>query len=87
MTDEDAIDPPPNLLLLAHLRRIALDEILKSLPPDQSQPAASAAVQRLARYLDEGPVSIIARNASIEQFRAAIDQVIDEIQSQAARPI
>ena len=67
-------------VLRAHLRQVVITEILRTLRPHEAALAISAAVQRLAQYADEGPVQSIARVASEGQFRAAIDQVIEELQ-------
>jgi hypothetical protein len=67
--------------ILAHLRRVVVGEILKSLSADDAGHAVSAAVQRLGEYRDEGPVQSIDRLASDEQFRVLVDEVIDELRA------
>jgi hypothetical protein len=74
-----AEDDAANLLLLAHLRRIAIGGIVDALPPETVGPAISAAIQRLAQYGDEGAVQTIAHHATPEQFLAALDLVISEL--------
>jgi hypothetical protein len=61
----------------AHLRRVVIGEILRTLPPDEARRVVSVAVQRLAQYADEGPVQSIS--ASNFELRAAIDQLIEEL--------
>ena len=80
MDESDLTRLHAEAVLRAHLRQIVITEILKTLTPDEAARAISAAVQRLAQYADEGHVQSIARVASKDQFRAAIDQVIEELQ-------
>jgi len=79
MSDAKAGDLHTDAVLRAHLRQIVIHEVLASLTPTQAEGAISAAVQRLSQYLDEGPVSSIAKVATQDQFRAMIDQITEEL--------
>ena len=48
--------------------------------PHEAERAVSAAVQRMAQYLEEGPVQSIAQAVPQNKFQAMIDQAIDELQ-------
>ena len=81
MADRDPSELHNEAVLLAHLRRMVIAEILQSLPRDQAERAVSLAVQRLVQYLDEGPIPTIAKAASAEKFQETVDRVIEELQS------
>lgn len=81
MNDEELSYGVARAIVSAHLRRVVVGEILKSLSADDAGRAVSAAVQRLVEYRDEGPVQSINRLASDEQFRALVDEVIEELRA------
>ena len=84
MSERDPPDLYAESVVRAHLRRIAIDEILRSLAPDAAEQAVSLAVQRLVQYLDEGPVPSIGLLASHDQLQTTVDAVIEELRQSLA---
>jgi hypothetical protein len=74
------------VLMLANTRRIAIGEILDALAPEDAQQAATAVVQRLSQYRDERPAAMISGGVSVDEFQAAIDQVIEDVKTAQAAP-
>lgn len=71
----------PEAIVLAHLRRIIIGEMLRALPADQADAALSAAIKHLIQYADEGPVLTIQAVIPPERFRVIVDWVIDDLQA------
>jgi len=71
----------PEAIVLAHVRRIVIGEMLRALPPDQADTALSAAINHLSQYADEGPVKTIQALIPLERFRAIVDWVIDDLRA------
>jgi hypothetical protein len=86
MAEHELPDMYADAMVLAHLRRLVISEILGSLSADDADRAISVAVQRLVHCLDEGPVPSVGRLTTPDRFRVIIDRVIDELRDRPDGP-